>query len=45
MSLRKFDYSCMKKYALTGKNERLFIDIQPCCQLQKSLGSCKICRG
>ena len=27
--VRKFNYFCIEKYALTEKNEQLFNDIQP----------------
>ena len=43
--VRKFNYFCVDKYALTEKNEQLFNDIQSFRQLRKSLDFSKICRG
>ena len=43
--VRKINYLCVEKYALTEKNEQLFTDIQPFWGLRKSSDFCKLCRG
>ena len=43
--VRKFNYFCVEKYALTEKNEQLFNDIQPFRMLRESSDFCKLCRG
>lgn len=43
--VRKFNYFCVEKYALTEKNEQLFNDIQPIWVLRESSDFCKLCRG
>lgn len=42
--VRKFNYFCVEKYALTEKNEQLFNDIQLFWVLWKSSDFCKLCR-
>ena len=42
--VQKINYFCVEKYALTGKNEQLFNDIQPFRMLRESSDFCKLCR-